>query len=77
MKLLVILWSYGILKVVDPTPSQPLYILYDPQCRLSKGAVTLVASGRRSARIERSDPVGTLKQGNSTCEVEQLVYPGP
>jgi hypothetical protein len=77
MKLVVVLWSYGILKVVDPTPSQPLYILYDPACRLASGAISVQATGRRSTRVDSIAPVGTLRQGNQTCDVEQLVYPGP
>ena len=44
MKLLVILWAYGILKVVDPTPSQPLYILYDPACRPANGSIIVKAT---------------------------------
>jgi hypothetical protein len=77
MKLLVVLWAYGILKVVDPTPSQPLYILYDPTCRPSNGPITVKVSKRIPADPPRRDVVGTLNQGNLRCDVEQLVFAGP
>ena len=35
MTLVVVLWSYGILKVLDPSPSEPLYVFYDGACKLS------------------------------------------
>jgi hypothetical protein len=77
MKLLVILWAYGILKVVHPAPNQPLYILYDPECRLAKGRVSLQIVPRRAPDGARLERVGILKQGDASCDVEQLVYPGP
>jgi hypothetical protein len=77
MKLLVILWTYGILKVVHPTPSQPLYILYDPGCHLSNGAITVRVGKRMTADRSGRDVVGTLTQGALRCDVEQLVFAGP
>lgn len=77
MKLLVILWAFGILKVVDPTPSQPLYILYDPACRLSNGPLTVKVTNRISADPSRRDLVGTLTHANLRCDVEQFVFAGP
>lgn len=77
MKLVVILWAYGILKVVDPTPSQPLYILYDPTCRPSNGSITVKATKRMRSDQRPRDVVGTLTQGNLRCDVEQFVYAGP
>jgi hypothetical protein len=77
MKLLVILWTYGILKVVHPTPSQPLYILYDPGCRLANGAITVRVGKRNAGDRPRRDVVGTMTQGNLRCDVEQLVFAGP
>ncbi len=73
MKLLVILWSYGILKVVDPTRGKPLYILYDPTCRPSNGAITVRVTNRVPANRPRRDVVGTLTEGDLRCDVEQLV----
>lgn len=74
MTLVVLLWSYGILKVFDPTPSQPLYVFYDPTCKLSNGEITVKVEDLMPP--DPSDPVGTLTQSGRTCNVEELVYPG-
>jgi hypothetical protein len=74
MTLMVVLWSYGILKVLDPSPSEPLYIFYDGTCELSNGAITVKIEDLLPP--EPTDPVGTLTQDGRTCNVEELVYPG-
>ena len=74
MTLVVLLWSYGILKVVHPTVTEPLYVFYDPKCSLRNGAITVVVENLMPP--DPLDRVGTLKQGSTTCDVQELVYPG-
>lgn len=74
MTLLVVLWSYGILKVLDPTPGEPLYVFYDGKCSLSNGVITVKVENLLPP--DPSDAVGTLTQGRRTCDVDELVYPG-
>ncbi|MGH9319250.1 MAG: hypothetical protein ACRD21_19315 [Vicinamibacteria bacterium] len=74
MTLLVMLWSYGILKVVDPTPNEPLYVFYDGECELQSGTISVDVMDPTPP--EASDPIGTLTQGELECNLEELVYPG-
>jgi hypothetical protein len=74
MILVVVLWSYGILKVLDPSPSQPLYVFYDGTCKLSSGEITVKIEDLLPP--DPTERVGTLSQAGKTCNVEELVYPG-
>jgi hypothetical protein len=74
MTLVVVLWSYGILKVLDPSPSEPLYVFYDGMCELRNGEITVKVEDLTPP--DPTDPVGTLTQNGRSCNVEELVYPG-
>ena len=41
MKLIIVLWAYGILKVVNPSFKEPIYLLYDPTCHVENGEVEI------------------------------------
>lgn len=75
MKFLIILYAYGILKVVDPAPGDPLYLLVDPVCKAVDGYVTVYVT--HQSTDEDPGPVGYLTQGSIRCDVEQLVTEGP
>jgi hypothetical protein len=77
MKLTVVLWAYGILKVVQPAPEEPIYLLYDPACRIESGAVEVKVTNWLPDDPPPHDPMGTLTQGGRTCDVEELVFSGP
>lgn len=75
MTLKVILWTASILKVVNPGPDDPLYVFRDPACSLRAGRIEL--------RVDDplpEDPAGKVSelwQGETTCDVFEVVYPGP
>jgi hypothetical protein len=77
MKLIVVLWAYGILKVVNPAPEEPIYLLYDPDCRVENGAIELRVTNWLPADPPPHDPMGTLIQKGRRCEVEDVVFSGP
>ena len=74
MILTVILWTASILKVVNPTPEGPLYVFFDPACKLVSGEITVHVENLLPP--EPTDPVGTLTQNGKTCTVLEVVYPG-
>ena len=74
MILHVIIWTASILKVVSSGADDPLYIFRDPACKLKAGEIRVTVEN-----LLPEDPtarVGTLKQGNVTCDVLEVVYPG-
>ena len=77
MKLTVVLWAYGILKVVHPAPEEPIYLLYDPVCRIESGAVDVRITNWLPADPPPHDPMGTLTQDGRRCDVEDVVFSGP
>jgi hypothetical protein len=77
MKLIVVLWAFGILKVVNPTPEDPIYLLFDPTCHVESGTVEVKVTNWLPADPPPQDPMGTLTQGGLTCDVEELVFAGP
>jgi hypothetical protein len=77
MKLTVVLWAFGILKVVDPSPEDPIYLLYDPACHVESGAVEVEVTNWLPKDPPPHDPMGRLTQNGRTCDVEELVFSGP
>ncbi len=77
MKLIVVLWAYGILKVVNPDPEEPIYLLYDPECLVESGEVEVKITNWLPDDPPPHDPMGQLKQDGRTCDVEEFVFSGP
>lgn len=77
MKLIVVLWAYGILKVVNPTPEEPIYLFYDPACRIEAGAVEIKVTNWIPADPPPHDPMGTLTQKGRSCDLDEVVFRGP
>lgn len=77
MKIIVVLWAYGILKVVNPTPEDPIYLLVDPTCHVESGTVDVKVTNWLPADPPPQDPMGVLTQGGHTCDVEEFVFAGP
>lgn len=74
MILKVIIWTASILKVVDPSDMDPLYVFRDPACRLEAGWVDVTVEDEMPE--DPADKVGTLTQGVVECDVFEVVYPG-
>jgi hypothetical protein len=77
MKLIVVLWAYGILKVVNPSFEEPIYLLYDPTCQVENGPVEVRITNWLPEDPPPHEPMGTLKQDERTCDVEEFVFSGP
>jgi hypothetical protein len=77
MKLIVVLWAYGILKIVNPSPEDPIYLLYDPECVVESGEIEIKITNWRPADPPPQAPMGILIQGDETCDVEDVVFSGP
>lgn len=77
MRLLVALFAYGILRVVDPAPDGPLYLLVEPECAAKGGWVEVRVTNPYPSDPPPQDPVGVLIQGKTECDVEQVVTAGP
>ncbi len=77
MKLIVVLWAYGILKVVNPDPEEPIYLLYDPECRVESGTIDVTITNWLPQDPPPQAPMGKLKQNGRTCDVEEFVFSGP
>ena len=74
MSLKVVILTASILKVVAPEPEDPLYVFRDPTCELEAGSITVTVIDLLP--IDPTERVGYLKQGETTCDVLELVYPG-
>jgi hypothetical protein len=77
MKLIVVLWAFGILKVVDPSPEEPIYLLYDPACRVVSGSVEVRITNWLPEDPPPHAPMGNLTQNGRKCDVEEFVFSGP
>ena len=75
MKLVIVLYAYGVLKVVNPTPEQPIYLLVEPTCEAVDGEVFAYETHHPSD--SDPGPEGYLVQGSTRCDVEQFVRGGP
>lgn len=74
MILKVIIFTASILKVVDPAPEGPLYVIRDPSCKLRSGTIEVTVIDLLPR--DPTERVGTLTQGRTTCDVLEVVYPG-
>lgn len=74
MILKVIIWTASILKVVDPGPIDPLYVIRDPACELFAGEVEVTMVEEMPE--DPAGVVGWLTQDGEQCDIFELVYPG-
>jgi hypothetical protein len=78
MKLLVVLFAYGILKVITPMPEDPLYLLIDPACKVKAGWIEAEDFKRvPSDSGPKPEVMGELRQVWIRCDIEQFVVMGP
>lgn len=75
MILRVVLLTASILKILNPVPDGPIYVFFDPSCKwMRSGRITIKIDNLMPP--EPTDPVGTITQGDHTCKMLELVYPG-
>jgi hypothetical protein len=77
MTLTVAIFAWGILRVVNPGPADPLYVfLTSGTCRIEAGVIQVDYVPNRTEPDPEYVPQGTVTQGELVCDLDELVWAG-